>query len=126
MTKKEVWVARCWRVGVDIEQVEGERCPECGDPDGHRGNPTRVRERYDKARRAFLLEVQHITDEANTQARAALDQPHEHDYLMYLATNIGAIGESVATHSMLSFEGWKIEFCGGHRACKPVKELEDH
>jgi len=34
----ETWVARCWRVGVDVEQVEGQRCPECGDPEGHRCN----------------------------------------------------------------------------------------
>lgn len=80
--------------------------------------------RYDDARHAFLKEVKALTEDAQKQAKLALDRPEEHDYFTYLATSFGALGQAVACHTVLSFEAWKRDFCGGARHCK--RALEDH
>jgi len=73
--------------------------------------------RYDEARRAFLTEVKALTKDAQAQAKKAMNTAEEHDYFMYLATSFGAVGQAVALHSVLSFDQWKRDFCGGQRAC---------
>lgn len=82
--------------------------------------------RYDDARLAFLKEVKRLTEEAQQQAKKALDRPEEHDYFMYLATSFGALGQAVACHMVLTFEDWKRDYCGGFRHSRPKKALEDH
>lgn len=124
MTKK--WIALCWRVGVDVEQVEGRRCPECGDPSGHREHPGNVIKDFDRARVQFLGEVRVLMEQVQRAAMAAFDEPEIHDYVKHLATSLGVVNEAVARHRVLSFDEWKNEVCGGRRACIPVKDLEEH
>ena len=81
--------------------------------------------RYDDARLAFLKEVRRLTEEAQEQAKKALDRPKEHDYFMYLATSFGALGQALACHTVLSFEEWKKTF-HFNAVVLAKKALEDH
>ena len=81
--------------------------------------------RYDDARVAFLNAIKSQTAQTEKEAKAALNTPEEHDYLKYLATSFGALGQAVACHTVLPFEAWKRDFCGGHRV-RPRRPLEEH
>jgi len=80
--------------------------------------------RYNAARIAFLKVIKDLTAETKGEARRTTNTSEEHDYMKYLATSFGALGQAVACHGVLTFEAWRRDYCGG-RMSGAKRPLED-